>query len=306
MPIAGVPGTYAAANFHLTLDGIDVGSLKSVDGGAISAEVITEQVGPSYQVKKHLGPPRYEPFAIELGLWMGNVVYEWIQASWKMNYARKNGSILACDYNLEARSEREFFNALITEVAMPALDASSKDQCYMTLKFAPELVRMKKASGKVTLPPVKAGQEMWLASNFRLEIPGLDCSRVSAIDSFCVKQTAPKDTIGDLRDPLREPGRLEFPNLSIILAESSSSTWMDWFDDFVVRGNNGEGQEKNGALIFLSPNLQSELGRINLFNLGIFRIAPSKADAATDRAQRVTAQLYCERMELQLGKLGKA
>lgn len=306
MPIAGATRSYVAGNFQLKLDGVEAGFVKSVDGGAISAEVINEPVGSSYYAKKHIGPPRYEDFTIEIGWWMGKVVYEWIQNSLKMSYARKNGSVVAYDYNLEARSEREFFNALITQVTIPAMDASSKDQCYMTVKFAPDMVRLTKASGKVTLPPVTAAKEMWLPSNFRLEIAGLDCSKVSAIDSFSIRQTGVADTIGDARDHRKEPGRVEFPNLSITLAESAAATWMDWFDDFVVKGNNRDDREKSGSLVLLSPNLQTELGRVNFFNLGIFKIASSKGDAADERISRVTAELYCERMELQLGKHGRA
>ena len=298
-----VRASYVTGSFQLKLDGVDAGFLKSVDGGAISAEVINEPAGASNLVKKHIGPPRYEAFAIQIGLWMGKPVYEWIQAALNMNDARKNGSIVAYDYNLEARSEREFFDALITQVTIPAMDAASKDQCYMTVKFAPEMIRTRKASGKVTVAPVAAAKEMWLASNFRLEIAGLDCSRVSAIDSFSVTP-AFVDTIGDARIPLKESG-IEFPNLSITLAESAAATWIDWFDDFVVKGNNGDDREKSGSLIFLSPNLQTELGRVNFFNLGIFKIGSPKAHAADERIHRVTAELYCERMELQLAKVGR-
>src|SRR5262245_20789183 len=211
MPITDVR-SYVAGTFQLKLDGVEAGFIKSVDGGAITAEVINEGAGPTPYVKKHVGPPRYEDFQMEIGLWMARAVYDWIQASWKMNYQRKNGSIVSYDFNLEARSEREFFNALITEVSFPKLDRGSKDQCYLTVKFSPELTRMKKASGKATLPPVRAAQEMWLASNFRLEIAGLDCTKVSAVDSFTVKQTAVSDDIGDGRDYRKEPRRIEFPN----------------------------------------------------------------------------------------------
>jgi hypothetical protein len=301
MPIADLR-SYVAGTFQLKLDGVEAGFVKSVDGGAISAEVIKETIGPTAYVKKHIGPPRYEDFTTEIGLWMAPAVYDWITASLKMNYQRKNGSIVAYDFNLEARSEREFFNALITEVTFPKMDGASKDQCYMTVKFSPEFTRMKKASGKATLPPVRASQEMWLASNFRLEIAGLDCARVSAVESFTIKQTAVSDDIGDARDQFKEPGRIEFPNLTITLAETGAQTWIDWFDDFVVKGNNGEDREKTGSLIFLSPNRQTEIGRVNFFNMGIFKMAATKGDANEEQIRRVTAQLYCERMEFQTGK----
>src|SRR5262249_54672525 len=145
-------------------------------------------------------------------------------------------------------------------------------------------------------------QDMWLPSNFRLEIDGLDCTRVSRIDPFTVKQHAVADQIGDARDFLKEPGRIEFPNLAVTLAENAAATWLDWFERFVVKGNNADSQEKNGALVFLSPNRQTELARINFFNLGIFKIAHLKAEAAAEQIQRVTAALYCERMELRVAQ----
>ena len=56
-------------------------------------------------------------------------------------------------------------------------------------------------------------QKQFLPSNFRLEIDGLDCTKVSKIDSFTVKQPIQTDDIGDKRDYKKEPGKLEFPNL---------------------------------------------------------------------------------------------
>jgi hypothetical protein len=47
--------SYVAGNFQLVLDGVKCGFLKSVDGGAAVAEVISESVGSSCFAKKHLG-----------------------------------------------------------------------------------------------------------------------------------------------------------------------------------------------------------------------------------------------------------
>jgi hypothetical protein len=121
-----------------------------------------------------------------------------------------------------------------------------------------------------------------------------------------VKQSVVTDDIGDARDYQREPGRLEFPDLAITLAESSAKSWFDWFEDFVIKGNSGETTEKNGSIAFLSANLADELLRIDLFNLGIFKIGADKTEANSDRLTTVTAQLYCERMELHVGAEGKA
>src|SRR5207244_933118 len=106
-------------------------------------------VGANYFIKKHIGHPKYEDFSLDIGFTMAKAIYDWIAASWSMNYQRKKGGIVACDYKLDAKSERQFFEALITETTIPAMDGSAKEPSYLTVKFAPEYTRVAKASGKV-------------------------------------------------------------------------------------------------------------------------------------------------------------
>jgi hypothetical protein len=291
--------SYVAGPSFLTVDGAKAGFLKSVDGGGISAEVINEPAGPNYFVKKHIGQPKYEDFTIQVGFSMTKVLYNWIQQFWSMNFQRMDGSIVAFDYQLNPVSEREFKQALITETTIPAADGSSKEPAYITLKFAPEITRIVKPSGgkKDYGEYGKYEQKVWLPSNFKLEIDGLDCSKVAKIDSFTVKQTVVKDNIGDARDKLKEPGKLEFPNLKITLAESSAQSWIAWHEDFVIKGNNDENREKSGTLSLLSPNRQIVLLQIKFYNMGIFRLQPENAEANADTIKRVQAELYVERME---------
>jgi len=292
--MATIGRPYVSGNYMLNFAGIPVGFVKSVVGGGVTAEVICEDAGPSYFTKKHLGQVKYEEFTIRIGLSMNKAIYDWIAASWQMNYSRKSGSIISADYKLEARSERQFSNALITETTIPAMEGSAKEPAYLTLKLQPELVQYKKAAGKVVGDVGKADQKLWLPSNFRLDIAGLDCTKVNKIDAFTVKQTLATDNVGDVR---AKPGRLNFPNLKVSLSEAGAQTWVDWHNDFVIQGNNGESAEKNGSLAFLSPNRATELGRINFFNLGIFKLGFDESEAATDPIKRVTAELYCERMD---------
>jgi hypothetical protein len=285
-----------AGSFFLDLDGVKCGLLKSVDGGGITAEVISEPTGPGGVVKKHIGPPKYEEFELRIGLGMARQVYDWIAASWAGKFERKSGAIVEADAKLDAKSERQFVHALITETTIPALDGSSKDPAHLTLKLAPESIKTAKAAGK--LPPVSTKQKQFLPSNFRLEIDGLDCSKVTKIDSFMVKQSVTDDGVGERRDFARDPGKLEFPNLRITLAESSAKTWTEWFEDFVVKGKNGDDSEKKGAIVFLDATHQNELGRVTFRNAGIFALR--RAPRTDDQLTRLVAELYCEQMELKI------
>ncbi len=292
--------SYVAGNFMLELDGVKCGFVKSIDGGAVTAEVVTEAVGSSHFLKKHLGRITYTPFVMQFGLAMASPVRDWINASLAGKAIEKSGAIILADHNLMAVSRREFSSALITEVGIPALDGASKDAAYLTMKFAPEYTRTTKASGKVT-GPAKTEQKLWLPSNFRLAVDGLDCSRVSRVGAITIKQSVATDDIGDARDHIKVPGRIEIPNLTVTLAEAAAQSWLDWFEDFVVKGNNDESKEKNGSISLLAADLTEELMRIDFFNVGIFSIGPDKAEANADQIATVTAHLYCERMALQFG-----
>jgi hypothetical protein len=143
-------------------------------------------------------------------------------------------------------------------------------------------------------------------SNFRLTIDGLDCTKVSKIDAFTIKQTTVTDDIGDARDYLKEPGKIEFPNLKITLPEASSESWLRWYEDFVIRGNNSDDKEKSGRLVFLDSTRTTELAEIRFFNLGIraLRADPPDPDnqpvggvGTSPLVPSAQAELYCERME---------
>jgi hypothetical protein len=296
--------SYVSGNFMMTLDGKNVGFVKSVDGGAITAEVIQEPSGPGYFAKKHIGQPKYEEFAVQMGFSMTKPVYEWIASSWTMKSERKNGSFIAADFKLQAESERQFLNALITETTIPAMDGSSKEPAYLTIKFAPETIRVEKASGKIAGDLSKVEQKMFLPASFKLQIDGLDCTKVSKIDSFTVKRAAVSDDIGNARDYAKEPGKLVFPNIKVTLAESAAQSWIDWHESFVVKGNNDENAEKNGTLTLFSANQQMVLARIRFFNMGIFSIGGDKSEANADQIKRVTAELYVEKMEFEVGDEG--
>jgi hypothetical protein len=114
-----------------------------------------------------------------------------------------------------------------------------------------------------------------------------------------VKQTILLEEIGEERELLRVPSRVEFPNLRATLSESGAQSWLEWHDKFVIKRNNDDSQERNGRLSLLAPNLQDELAVVRFFNLGIFRIASQKFEATKDQIKRIVADLYCERMELQ-------
>jgi hypothetical protein len=52
------------------------------------------------------------------------------------------------------------------------------------------------------------------------------------------KRAIMQDLIGPCHDSTKQPGRVEVPNLDVTLSEATWASWKQWFDDFVVKGNN--------------------------------------------------------------------
>ena len=291
---AAMPGRQTeSTNLFLTLGGVKCGPVRSADGGFVSAEVIVSKPASGAFAIKHLSTVQYEPFVVAVGFANAAPVYDWVADTWKGKFTRRSGSLVLTDYKLEAKREREFVDALLTETSFPVLDAASKEQGFLTLKFSADLVKEKTASGKQDAASAKAKQ--WLRSGFRLQIDGLDCTKVTKIESVSVKAGIQLNPIGGAKDVELEPTVLEFPNLEITLSEVSAKTWFDWLEDFVIKGKNDESSERSGTIQLLAADAKTELARIKLFGLGIYRMALPKAG---DKAKNVTAELYCRRMEL--------
>jgi phage tail-like protein len=290
--------TIAAGNFALNLDGVTCGFVKSAEGGDAYADVVTITDGASHVTQKHIGGVKYDDIDLSIGFGLGQDVYDWIAATWKQNYSRKDGSIVATDMNGNAKTERQFFKALVSEVTIPALDASAKTAGFLGLKISPEYTRDQKAGGKVSV--AKVAQKQFLAQNFRFELGKLPCDKVTKIESFTVTQEITVDAVGAPRDVAKEPGKIDFPNVVVTMAAANAAPWVTWFEDFVLNGKNTADQELSGAIVFLSQDKKTELGRVSLFNVGIFRLRDVNPGA--QQAARLEAHLYCERMELQIGK----
>lgn len=262
---------------------------EDVDGGGIYADVNLDLDGAAHFAKKHLGPPRYDAFDLPVGFSMSSGLFDWMVGSWGPDPEKKDGAVLGLDHQLGIKTEAGFAGSVIAETTIPALETSAPAG-YMRVRVQPEAIETKKGVGKLSL--IGSKQKLWRTQTFRLDIDGLDCTKVSKIDTFTVKREVTEERSGSGGVTL-SPGRVEFPNLSITFSEVSAKTWFDWHEEFVVNGNNGESFERAGSISFLSTDQKKELSRIELSHLGIVRLAQAK-----DQASRLTAELYCEEMEL--------
>ena len=288
--------SYVTGYFAMDLDGVKCGLIQKFSGGAIEGEVTTLPLAHDYYVKKHIGNVKYNDFDVQMGLSMGQPVKDWIDASLSMNYMRKSGELKAADFKRETRHIREFKDALLTGITFPAGDGAAKDAAFMTLKFSPWIVRNKKGDGSKVDNPADMAQKLWHPTDFRFVVDGLDkaCSKISKFDAIEVKQSVVSDQVGQERDYMKEPGKIDFPNLKVTLSEEYSHDFFAWHEDFIINGNNEEEKHKSGSIVYLNRNRTKELLTLTLSGLGIFKIDAAPRENNKDAIASVTVEMYCE------------
>ena len=279
----------APALLALEVAGRAAGTVLDARGGEALGEVV-ETVEADGTVSKHLGALRWSDLTLELAPDLDPALLDWLRSTLDRTYARKAGAVLVASFDGHVIRRTEFDAALMSEVRFPALDAASTEAARLIVKLAPEITRRSPGSGSVANPTGKRSKT-WLASNFRLQIDGLDCSQVSKIDAITVRTVLAANPVGELREYEKAPVRLECSDLVVTLGEAVAETFLEWHERFVVQGRSEKAAEKSGQLELLDPTLQGGvLPPLELRGLGIHSLVSGR----TSQGMRtVTASMYC-------------
>jgi hypothetical protein len=296
--------SFVGSQFLFALDdgGPDAAYVKSVSGGGVKGKVLEGEVGPDHILFKHLGAVEIEPITVEVGMSVSRPLFDWIRASWRRDHGRRSGAIVHADADMRARLREDFYEALITETKFPALDGSSNEPAYLSVTIQPENAAITEEGGQRLQAPLTSHQKQWTASSFRLELDGIDCSKVNKIDSFSVKQKVKQLYSGSDRLPELEPTGLEFGNLSLTMAVEHAGDFIRWHHEYVVRGGADTRHERPGVIEFLDPSRADVLFSVTLDNVGIFSLTIDKSDAGGTEIKRCKVELYVESMDLDYGR----
>jgi len=298
--------TYTGGRFALDINGDNAGYLKKFSGLAMEADIVSNDLGPDNVQKKHVSNIKWTPGKATVGIGMGKELYEWIKAAFDKGYVTKSGALTAADFNYKAMSVQTFQNGLITSLTVPKLDGSSKDAAYFDVEFEAEQVRWSKGGGEDIRGKVGPKQKAWLCSNFRVELGGLPCNRVSSVDSFTWKCAVASDQIGIHREPTKHPAKVTVPDVKLSISMADYQAWADAAKKWFIDGNHLEGDEMEGRIVFLNPNMKDEIGEISLQNVGFKKFSKEDLEANSEKIARFNVELYVEKMEFKLNYFDSA
>lgn len=297
--------SYTAGRFALDIDGNNAGFLKKFSGLSMEADLATHDLGPDNVQKKNVTRVKWAPGNISIGIGMGNDVYQWMKSAFDKNYIRKNGSIVAADFNYKAQQRLDFYEALITSITIPVLEGQSKESAYFDVAFDAERVEWKSAGGEDIRGKIGPKQKAWLCGAYRVEIGNLPCNGVSKVAGGDGKGmtwscSVVADEIGTTREPTKVPAKVSVPDITLTVSGKDHQQWADAAKKFLVDGNSLESDEMTGRIVFLSPNLKEEIGELELMNVGFKSFKHFTLEANSENIARFDVTLYVEQMKFKI------
>ena len=226
---------YTGGRFAFELDQIATPSASSTASTAATSRPIRSPRcrGADGYVTKYAGHAKYDDITVQVGAAMSPPFWKWVSSSLKRNPQRRNGALVAYDFDFNERARRSFFGALIAEVGFPALDAASKSAAMLTVKITPELIKYEKGDGHKFSGSQAQDQttkmKMWTASNFTFALDRFkssDAARSSVkIEAFSVKQNIIDNPVGLEKYARKEVGRLDLPTIVVTFPEHHMAEW---------------------------------------------------------------------------------
>jgi hypothetical protein len=287
---------YSSGKFALELEGKPAGFLRSVEGGEPFGSVAVEAPGTDGIAKKHVGSLEFEPITVTFGVGMAKELYNWIAEVCNRQQKPRSGAIVLLNYDFTEVERLEWRNGLITEVVIPALDGGAKDAAFLTITIAPEQTQTTSSSGKAQTGFSTKAQKKFMASNFRFSVSKLESEskRVMRVSSLSIKQPIVASGVGEERVPQRQPGTLQISNVLVTVPLAFGKPWLDWVDDFLVKGNSDDGSERTATLQFLDQALKDPLFTLTLSHVGPIRARRQVASSGIDAISLLELELYCE------------
>lgn len=291
--------SYAAGKFALYSDagaGAYLGPVQSFTGCRPHGNVADAAPGADQVIRKHVSAVAYDSCVVRVGLTaMDQTLYDWIGQALAHNASTKNLWLISSDFSGQVESGLHLLNARLDKVAFPQLDAGAKEPAYLTLTLNPSsLVEFDPCCGSFTPPaattPAKASKQAQ-TSNFRFTINGstLPTTRINKIGAFTFRQ----ETVGAATT-------LHLGDLELQMAKVDAPAWRQWFNDFVIQGNNAAANEKTATLEILSANQTDVVASFGFSGVGIFA-HPGDAESNSEKGARENFSLYVEEATFTLG-----
>lgn len=185
-----------------------------------------------------------------------------------------SGAIVTCGADGTPVQRMRFTNALVDSMTFGKLDGSSKASHAFEVRLRAESTESVAVTGEKPLVMPKDSSKPSLASAFKIEIPGLNGTRVATVEEFTVQR--PPAARGSLAKGL------SISNIKLVVSVADRAGFENWHRETVLKRASSP---KTMTLSLLSPDMKTALFTLEGTNTGILalRDVPRENDATVKR-----------------------
>lgn len=273
---------YAGASLEFELDGSRAAIVASARGGEPFLEPVIASAGQVVGANRHQEPLRMSVTGItkQLAAWIAGAT------TGKAPAVAAGAALVSFDASLRETYRLWMQNALLSEVMLDGVDATSDQPALFDLLIAPSVSGHQFAGGGAAAAGIGVKQRPARKSNFAFFIQGMESATtmVRAIDRVGTQRNSDGSW-----SPT--PLKLELPLVH-------AGPLYQWMDE-TLRGS-GKQAERPGVLQLLDPTLKIALASLEYQGLSITRISGPVAGGSQDALQRVSVELHSRGLSFNL------
>jgi hypothetical protein len=288
---------FGGGQFFMEFMGESAGYIKKFEMGKLSGDEQKHNLAGDGVIKKQIVKMTHGVVKLEIGIGMSGSLNDWINSAFNNKHEVRDFAIMICDHDYNVVRRVDYFDCLITEVGIPALDASKGSEFYFTVSIQPGDVIHKKDSGKAAVK-IAAKQKLQQNTNFRLLSPIGDTTALMKIDAMkWTAKTTPVSFGERLIDEHIYTSR-EIGDLKLTLASHVYDKWYEAADKWLRQGQRAEGLETAKTLQVLCPEGKKVTCEIQYNNCGIKEFTHAALEANAQKVSTFDITFYVETMKL--------
>lgn len=264
---------FAGASLGFELDGARAAIVTAARGGEPFLEPVIASAGQVVGANRHQEPLRMSVTGItkQLAAWITGAT------TGKAPPVAAGAALVSFDASLRETYRLWMQNALLSEVVLDGVDATSDEPALFDLLIAPSISGHQFAGGGAAVAPISVKQKALRKRNFAFFIQGLEPATMMV------------RTIDRLGTQRNRDGSWSPTPLKLDLPLAHAGPLYAWMDE-TLRAS-GQRAERPGVLQLLDPTLKTVLASLEYQGLVITRISGPVA-GSQDALQRVSVDLY--------------
>jgi hypothetical protein len=289
---------YTGGRFAFSI-GTDAAAVVSkVEPGAAELDVADIQYSTSNIIGKQTTNMKWGEWKVSLGIGMGQQLYQLINAAMDQQAAPFSGQIAIADFNFKEQRLIQFHDALITSVGLSKLSGKDKATFTIDVGFIPERVDYAPGSGSDIRGKLGPAQKAYSTNNYRVDINGLPCKRVTEVDALKWTVKTALEYTGEMALPTLHAAKVERPELTLTVSAADAEPFEKNFHSFALQGKRLVSDEMSGTIELLDPALGKAVATINLKQMGWKKFAADAYEANKEGTSQVKCTFWVEDSDL--------